>query len=93
VGIADVKREGLEGTQRLEGSWLFESFASVLANSHNISATRSALKTEEKDQTIFCFSKRGSFFHMTPPDVSVHFGFHPDTQNGASLGLTYTNNT
>jgi hypothetical protein len=70
-----------------------KSFLFTLKNPHNIPARRFALKTEEKQQAIYCDSIWSPCFGSFPSDIYVCDGCNTSTGSATSLGLTYTNNT
>jgi hypothetical protein len=68
-----------------------KTFLFTLMNPHNFPARRFALKAEEKDRAIFCYSENGPIFGW-----DIHISDHCNTNTGSftyRFGECYTNDT
>jgi hypothetical protein len=64
-------------------------FAFTLKNPHNISANRSDLKPEQKNQSITCDSGFGLCFC----DIGIYSDCNTNTDSSRNLGYSHTNDT
>jgi hypothetical protein len=64
-------------------------FLFTLKNPHNVPARRFALKAENEDEAIFCYSVYGPHFI----DILVFDNCNANTDSWTELGLNYTNGT
>jgi hypothetical protein len=66
-----------------------KSFLFTLKNPRNVPARRFALKAEEKDEAIYCYSECGPCFY----DISVWGNCNANTNSWTELGRSYPNDT